>query len=99
MDSRKFSVFLLFFFFVPGLPKDLLVYFAGLTPLRPLKFFTILLVGRFPWLLASVTVGANIYQKNYLSTIVISVIAVLIFIWRLVYRDNLLYLTWWKKNV
>ena len=90
MDNRKFSIFLFVFFFVPGLPKDLLVYFAGLTPIKPLKFFAILLVGRFPWLLASVTIGANIYQKNYISTVVISVIALVSLILGLVYKDKLI---------
>ena len=90
MDSKKFSIFLFIFFFVPGLPKDLLVYFAGLTSIKPLKLFTILMIGRFPWMLASVTIGANLYQKNYISTIIISAIAVLSFILGLIFKDKLI---------
>lgn len=89
-DSRKFSIFLFTFFFIPGLPKDLLIYLAGMTSIKPLKFFTILLVSRFPWILLSVTIGANIYQKNYLPTVVISVIALLSFVLGLVYKDKLI---------
>lgn len=90
MDGKKFSILLFIFFFVPGLPKDFLVYLAGLTPIKPIKFFTLLLVSRFPWLLASVTIGANIYQKDYVSTIVISVIALLAFVLGLVYKEKII---------
>jgi len=90
VDNKKFSIFLFIIFVIPGLPKDLFVYAAGLTTIKPLRFFMILLVARFPWLLASVSIGSNIYQKNYVSTIVISVVSVLAFILGLIYKDRLI---------
>jgi len=90
MNNKKLSVFLFAFFFIPGLPKDLLIYLAGLTSIKPLKFFGILLVGRLPWLIASVSIGSNIYQKNYTSTLIISVIALLGFILGLLYKNKLI---------
>jgi len=90
MDNKKFSIFLFIVFIIPGLPKDLLIYAAGLTPIKPLRFFTILLVARFPWLLASVSIGANMYEKNYVSTIIISAISVIAFILGLIYKDKLI---------
>ncbi len=90
VDNKKFSIFLFIIFIIPGLPKDLFIYAAGLTNIKPLRFFTILLVARFPWLLASVSIGANIYQKNYISTIVISVVSVLAFILGLIYKDKII---------
>lgn len=50
-DERKFSVFLFIFFIIPGLPKDMLVFVAALTSISSLRFFTILLVGRLPWII------------------------------------------------
>lgn len=90
MDNKKFSIFLLVFFFIPGLPKDYLIYVAGLTTIKPLNFFGILIVGRLPWLLASVSVGSSFFQKNYTSTIIISIIAVLAFILGLIFKDKLI---------
>jgi uncharacterized membrane protein YdjX (TVP38/TMEM64 family) len=89
MDSKKFYIILFIIFFIPGLPKDFLIYVAGLTPIKPLSFFEILLISRFPWLLACVTIGSNIYHENYKSTIIISVIAVLAFLTGLLYKDKL----------
>ena len=88
--SKKFSVFLFVFFFIPGLPKDILIYLAGLTPIKPVKFFGILLVGRLPWLIASVSIGANIYHQNYTSTIIISIIALVGFLLGLFCKEKLI---------
>lgn len=43
-----------------------------------------------PGLLATVTIGANIYQKNYLSTLIISLAAVLSCILGLLYKDKII---------
>lgn len=90
MEDKKFSIFLFIVFIIPGLPKDLFIYAAGLTTIKPLKFFTILLVARFPWLLASVSVGSNLYHKNYVSTIVIAVISVVGFGLGIYYKDKII---------
>ncbi|WP_346938850.1 VTT domain-containing protein [uncultured Clostridium sp.] len=90
MDSKKFSAILFIVFLVPGLPKDFLIYVAGLTPINPLKFFGILLISRFPWLLASVSIGSNLHYGNYISTIIVSLIALVSFIWGICYKDKLI---------
>lgn len=90
MDNKKFSIILFIIFLIPGLPKDFLIYIAGLTPIKPLSFFGILLISRFPWLLASVSIGSNIFHENYTSTILISVLALVAFILGLLYKDKLI---------
>lgn len=90
MDSKKFSAILFIIFLVPGLPKDFLIYIAGLTPINPLKFFGILLISRFPWLLASVSIGSNLHYGNYISTIIVSVISLVSFILGIRYKDKLI---------
>ncbi|WPC40009.1 TVP38/TMEM64 family protein [Clostridium sp. JS66] len=90
MDNKKFSIILFIIFFVPGLPKDFLIYVAGLTPIKPLKFFGILLVSRFPWLLASVTVGSNLHYRNYTSTVIIGSFALIAFVLGIIYKDKII---------
>ncbi|UQZ37650.1 TVP38/TMEM64 family protein [Paenibacillus sp. PK3_47] len=98
LDSNKFSVFLFIVFVIPGLPKDFLIFAAGLTPIKPIRFFLILLIARFPWVLASAGVGSNIYQGNYLPTIIISIVAVLAFILGLVFKDKIINALSQKNN-
>lgn len=90
MDNKKFTIILFVIFLVPGIPKDFLLYVAGLTPIKPLKFFGIILVARFPSLLASVSIGSNINNGNYMSTVIVSVIALIAFVIGLIYKDKLI---------
>lgn len=87
-DRSEIAMFVLFL--IPGIPKDLLVYIAGLTPIKPLRFFTIFVVGRFPALLASSYVGANLHQKNYTGVIIVSVIACVLFVVGLLKKDAIM---------
>lgn len=87
-NEKKLSVFLFLFFIIPGLPKDLLVYLAALTPIRSLHFFTLLLVGRLPWLIASVVIGTTIHQEQYGIAILITIISILAFIIGYFYKNK-----------
>lgn len=99
MNSSKFSIILFVFFIIPGLPKDLLIYAAGLTNIKPLRFFSILLIGRFPWLLASVSIGSNLHYRNYIPTIIVSLIALISFILGVLYKDKLIDKFSYNKNI
>ncbi|MEW9935871.1 TVP38/TMEM64 family protein [Clostridium butyricum] len=90
MESRKFEIILFIIFIMPGLPKDFMIYVAGLTTLRPMKFFVILIASRLPWIMASVSVGANINAGNYLLTIIVSIIAIIGFIIGIFYKDKII---------
>ncbi|WP_434752888.1 TVP38/TMEM64 family protein [Paenibacillus amylolyticus] len=89
-DERKFAAFLFIFFLIPGLPKDMLVFVAALTSISSLRFFTILLVGRLPWIIASAVVGSNLHMQQYTIAIIISVIAVAGFIFGYIYKNKLM---------
>lgn len=87
MESKKFEIILFIIFIVPGLPKDFMIYVAGLTNLKPIKFFVISVISRLPWIMISVSVGANINAGNYGMTIVIAVIAIIGFLMGVFYKD------------
>lgn len=90
MYSSKFELILFIIFVVPGLPKDFMIYVAGLTAIKPIRFFIILIASRLPWIMASASVGSNINAGNYVMTIVISVIAVTGFVLGIIYKDRIL---------
>ncbi|GGG00047.1 TVP38/TMEM64 family protein [Paenibacillus albidus] len=95
-DEKKFSAFLFIFFVIPGLPKDLLVFVAALTSMSSLRFFTILIVGRLPWIIASAALGSTIHMQQYSIAIIISVIAVIGFVLGYIYKDKMMN---WFSNV
>lgn len=68
----KRTIFLLFF--IPGTPKDLLTYFAGLTRIRLHEFLIISSIARIPSLVSSTIGGHVISQKNYLAALILFLI-------------------------
>lgn len=67
-----FTLFLLFF--IPGTPKDLIVYVGGLLPINPLKFLLISTFARFPSIISSTIAGSNILDGNWFIIVVAYII-------------------------
>lgn len=61
--KRNMLIFLLFF--IPGTPKDLLTYFAGLTDIKLGTFLAISLVARIPSVLSSTFGGHLLGEGRY----------------------------------
>ncbi len=58
-------------FIIPGTPKDLLLYIAGLLPIKPLRFILISTFVRFPSVISSTMAGENIALGNWKMSILI----------------------------
>lgn len=56
-NPKKIEFIMLILFLIPGTPKDLLVYVAGLLPIKPLKFIIISTFARFPSVITSTLAG------------------------------------------
>lgn len=71
MKSKLFSnptnleIILFILFFLPASPKDLVVFIGGLLPIKPLRFILISTFARFPSVITSTMVGANISNGNW----------------------------------
>lgn len=66
MASPKFIGSLFLFFLIPGIPKDVLCYVAGLSRLRFLPFLVISTVARLPGIFGSSLMGKALFQGNWL---------------------------------
>lgn len=76
-------------FLIPGIPKDILTYLAGLTPVQPARFLIIAAVARLPGILISSYVGASIGASQYVKVAAVSLAAVLLFMSGFVYQDRI----------
>jgi len=65
-NSRSAGVLALILMTIPGTPKDLLSYFAGLTPLSLWQWLGIVTVSRIPSLISSTVSGAAAGERNYM---------------------------------
>lgn len=80
-NPRNLEMVLCLLFFLPASPKDLFVYIGGLLPIKPIRFILISTFVRFPSVITSTMVGANISNGNWkislLIYLVVFVIAIL----------------------
>src|SRR5690554_3873866 len=60
-------------FLLPGLPKDVLAYAAGLTPVPAGRFLLLSVAGRLPALVGSSFIGASFQQEN--TAVAVAVLA------------------------
>jgi uncharacterized membrane protein YdjX (TVP38/TMEM64 family) len=86
--KSEIAIFVLFL--IPGIPKDTLVYLSGLTPIRPLRFLVICTIARFPGVLGSAYIGANIQEKDYLPVWIMFGLATVLFVGGVLLRDKII---------
>jgi uncharacterized membrane protein YdjX (TVP38/TMEM64 family) len=90
INSPKLETTIFLLFLIPGIPKDILVYIAGLTPIRPVLFFIIITFARFPAMVGSSFIGAKIESSQYLIAIIVSVIASILFVFGYIYKKRII---------
>lgn len=70
-NPRNINIVLFILFFLPATPKDLIVFIGGLLPIKPLRFILISTLVRFPSVITSTMVGANISKGNWELSLII----------------------------
>ncbi|NOY07987.1 MAG: TVP38/TMEM64 family protein [Spirochaetes bacterium] len=83
----KLAFFLLFL--IPGIPKDILCYIAGLSPMKILIFLLISTTGRLPGIIGSVMMGDAAAGKQWVFAGIIFTIAVVLFFIGFLFREKL----------
>lgn len=77
-NPKNLDIILFILFFLPATPKDLFVYIGGLLPVKPLRFILISTFARFPSVITSTMVGANISNGNWKVSLLIYVVTFVI---------------------
>ena len=73
-DERRFERIAFLLFFIPGTPKDLLTWAAGLIHIRPLRFFILSPIARLPSILTSTLAGTTLLSGDFSTTVLIFVV-------------------------
>jgi len=90
ISDPKSEIAMFTLFLVPGIPKDSLVYIAGLTPIKPLRFFLISMIARFPGLWGAAYIGANLQERDYLPVWILSGVSFVLFVVGLRFKDRII---------
>ena len=77
-NPKKIEFIMMILFLIPGTPKDLLVYIAGLLPIKPLRFILISTFARLPSVISSTFAGSNLVVGDWKMSIIIYAVTFLI---------------------
>lgn len=93
-NPKKIELIMLILFLIPGTPKDLLVYVAGLLPIKPLNFILISTFARFPSVITSTLAGEQLaigdWKKGILLYgIILVFVAILVLIINKLDKSNI----------
>ncbi len=90
LNHPRTELVILILFLIPGSPKDILTYIAGLTPVKPTHFFIAAMVARLPGILISSYIGAHVESKTYGPVMVASVLALGLFVAGVLMQDRIM---------
>jgi len=90
INSPKLETTIFLLFLIPGVPKDILVYVAGLTPIQPVLFFIIITFARTPAVIGSSFIGAKIQSSQYLIAIIVSLAASILFVLGYIFKQRVI---------
>lgn len=77
-NPKKIEYIMLILFLLPGTPKDLLIYIAGLLPIHPLRFILISTIARIPSMISSTIAGSSIVEGNWKIGIIVYILIFII---------------------
>ena len=87
-NNTKSKTFMFFFYLIPGMPKDLMSYVAGLTQITVPFFIMVNFVGRFPAILMSTIGGSAVSEQKYIIFFVIMGVTTLLYIVGMIIYKN-----------
>lgn len=78
LNSKKAFSILFVLFLIPGLPKDLITYAAGVSEFRFLPYLILSLIGRTPALMGTIMMGSMLNKGSYFGLITLSLLAIIL---------------------
>lgn len=89
LNSKKAVVLVFLIFLIPGVPKDLCNYVAGLSEMKLKPFLLVSLIGRSPGMMGSLLIGLSIESGRYIGAGVIAAAAIILFVLGLIFRKRI----------
>ena len=77
-NTKRLTTVMTIVFLIPGTPKDLLTYFAGLTNIKFPTMLIISAVARFPSVITSTVGGSALGNQNYIFAVIVFVATALV---------------------
>lgn len=80
LNSKRAFIIVFLIYLIPGIPKDLFNYAAGVSNMKCKAFLLVSLAGRTPGMIGSLAIGKMLKSGSYTGIIILSSIAAVLFI-------------------
>lgn len=89
LDHKRGKLFIALVYIIPGFPKDLFAYIAGIARINIFSFLIISTLARLPGVIVSILFGELLLKSNYLLLIIVGVIFVTLLIIGFINKDKI----------
>ena len=90
LNSGRGLLLAFLIYLIPGIPKDLVSYAAGISEMRFRPFLLVATIGRSPGMLGSLLLGHFFESRNYTAIAILSAVVAVILLICFVKRDELM---------
>ena len=89
LNYKKMYTIVFFLYLIPGIPKDMVSYAAGVSEIKFKPFIIISALGRLPGMIGCLLMGDMMMEENYAGAIVIGFFAVVAFCICIAFRKKI----------
>lgn len=89
-SSEKVEVVTFILFLIPGTPKDMLTYLAGVSSIKPSRFLLLSTFARIPSIITSTTMGATMSCGNWKMTLLVFLLTAVTGLIGILYKDKVI---------
>lgn len=90
MNSPKGLIVTFIIFLIPGIPKDLCSYAAGLSNLKLRPYLIVSMIARIPGMLGCLIIGQQVGAGGYTSAAIIAAVALVLLILGVIFRRKIM---------
>ena len=90
MNSRKGLIITFIIFLIPGMPKDLCSYVAGLSDIKLRPYLIVSLIARTPGMMGSLLIGQQVGAGSYGGAVIIAAAAAILFVLGIIFRKRVI---------
>jgi len=89
LNSKKAYSIVFLLFAIPGIPKDVVSYAAGISEMKYKPFIILSTIGRLPGMMGSIMIGSMWHKEEYVGMVILAIVAVVAFCACIIYRKKL----------
>ena len=89
LNSKRAYTLVFLLYLIPGIPKDMVSYVAGISEINFKAFIFLSIVGRLPGMMGSIMIGSMWNNGQYAGMIILGIVAAVAFILCLIFHKKI----------